>query len=397
MIPERLPDTEWLARPQVRAILAALGGAEGLTRAVGGVVRDSLIGRDRPDGDIDMATELLPVAVMQRAKAAGISAHPTGIEHGTVTLALEGTMVEVTTLREDVETDGRHAVVQFGTDWVADARRRDFTLNALYCDASGRLFDPLGGAGDLLAGRVRFIGEAAHRIAEDGLRVWRFFRFSASHGNESFDAEGLAACRDAVGRLDLIAAERVGAEMRRMLALPRIARTLRVMESIGLVDLPEGAADALGRYEEIGGRDAAARLVLLAPEGMDALQRKWRLANAELQRTREIATAAAFCARDEIAWAAYRHGDAAVEGLAVAAAREAWSRARLAEAAGELARLPQVALPVSGQDLIDRGFRAGPLLGAALKQIEKAWVESRFTLDRESLLALVTPPGPGGA
>lgn len=396
MIPEILPEAEWLARPQVRAIFAALGGAEGLTRAVGGVVRDSLIGRERPDGDIDMATELLPVAVMQRAKAAGISAHPTGIEHGTVTLALEGTVVEVTTLRQDVETDGRHAVVQFGTDWVADAKRRDFTLNALYCDADGRLFDPLGGAGDLLAGRVRFIGDAAQRIAEDGLRVWRFFRFSASHGNETFDAEGLSACRDAVGRLDHIAAERVGAEMRRMLALPRIARTLRVMGSIGLIGLADDAAEALVRYETIGGRDLAARLVLLAPEGMEPLRSAWRLANAEVQRAEAIAAAAEMLARDEVAWAAYRHGDAAVEGLAVAAARENWSRARLAEAAGELARLPPVALPVSGQDLIDKGFRAGPGLGAALKQLEHQWVESRFTLDRESLLRLVSPPEAGG-
>ena len=204
MIPDRISDAEWLSRPAVQAIFAALDGPDGRTRAVGGVVRDSLIGRIREHADIDMATEFLPVTVMQRAKAAGIAAYPTGIEHGTVTLRLDETTVEVTTLRQDVVTDGRHAQVQFGTDWVADAERRDFTLNALYCDADGRLFDPLGGAGDLLNGRVRFIGDAARRIAEDGLRVYRFFRFSASHGGEQFDAEGLAACRDAADDLEHI-------------------------------------------------------------------------------------------------------------------------------------------------------------------------------------------------
>src|SRR5690606_10812802 len=135
MMPDRLDGAEWLERPAVQKIFAVLDGAEGKTRAVGGVVRDSLIGALRETTDIDMATELLPVAVMQRAKAAGIAAHPTGIDHGTVTLVLDGTSVEVTTLREDVETDGRHAQVRFGTDWAADAARRDFTINALYCRA----------------------------------------------------------------------------------------------------------------------------------------------------------------------------------------------------------------------------------------------------------------------
>jgi poly(A) polymerase len=292
MIPDRIVGAEWLERPAVQAIFAALDGEAGRTRAVGGIVRDSLLGRLRAETDIDMATELLPVAVMQRAKAAGIAAYPTGIDHGTVTLVLDGTSVEVTTLRQDVETDGRHAEVAFGSDWTADAARRDFTLNALYCFADGRLFDPLGGAGDLVNGRVRFIGHASQRIAEDGLRVYRFFRFSASHGGANLDPDGLAACRDAVGRLNHLSRERVGSEMVRMLALPKIARILIIMTGIGLIALPNAAIAALERYELLGGQERAARLALLFLNGVTNLQDDWRLSNALVERAERIAGAA---------------------------------------------------------------------------------------------------------
>jgi len=385
MIPDRIT-AQWLSNPAVQAIFTALDGAEGRTRAVGGVVRDTLAKRLEAHADIDMATELLPVSVMQRAKAAGIAAYPTGIAHGTVTLRLDDVVAEVTTLRQDVATDGRHAEVQFGTNWVRDAERRDFTLNALYCHADGRLYDPLGGAGDLLNGRVRFIGEAARRIAEDGLRVWRFFRFSASHGRQQFDAEGLAACRAVVGRLDHISAERIGAEMRRMLALPHIARTLALMAEIGLLPADAARLSALSRYEQFGGSAFAARLALLAPEGLDALQAAWRLSNAERDAARAILAAAELLAHGRPGWAAYRHGEAAVEGLAVAAAQGDWRRERLAELARELGQLRVAPLPVSGQDLIARGLEPGPALGQALKRLESAWVESGFSLERNELL-----------
>lgn len=387
MIPDRLEGADWLALPAVRAIFAALDGEAGKTRAVGGVVRDSLIGKLRVHADIDMATELLPVAVMQKAKAAGIAAYPTGIEHGTVTLVLDGTTVEVTTLRQDVVTDGRHAEVAFGTDWVADAERRDFTLNALYCFADGRLFDPLDGAADLVNGRVRFIGDAATRIAEDGLRVYRFFRFSASHGGEHYDAEGLAACRDAAGRLEHLSRERVGVEMLRMLALPKVARTLAVMREIGLLALDEATIKSLLRYETLGGQCAEARLALMGePEAMQALL---RLSNERVDKTRRIDGAAEFLARGEASWAAYRFGEDAVEGLAVAAARNDWPRERLMETARDLARLQVAPLPVSGKDLIALGMKPGPSLGAKLTELERAWVESAFTLERDALLARV--------
>ncbi len=389
MIPDRLEGAEWLERPQVQTILAALDGATGKTRAVGGVVRDSLIGRMREHADIDLATELLPVAVMQRAKASGINAYPTGIEHGTVTLRLDETTVEVTTLRKDVETDGRHAEVAFGTDWVADAERRDFTLNALYCFADGRLFDPLGGAGDLINGRVRFIGDAAQRIAEDGLRVYRFFRFSASHGGEQFDADGLAACKDAVEELDHISRERVGAEMLRMLALPRIATTLALMDRLGLLRLASGAVAALQRYETLGGQNAAARLAMLGRDNLAQRQADWRLSKALIAQARHIEEAAAMLRRGDIGWAAYRFGEDAVEGLAVAAAEENWPREQLAELARDMGRLPVAPLPVGGADLAARGMKPGPDMGAALAIMERAWVESGFCLSKDALLERV--------
>ncbi len=386
MIPDRLPQTEWLARPEVQAIFAALDGREGKTRAVGGIVRDSLMGRLRPEADIDMATELLPVVVMQRAKAAGMAVYPTGIDHGTVTLRLNETSVEVTTLRRDVETDGRHAQVQFGTDWTEDARRRDFTLNAIYCGADGSLFDPLKGAGDALNNRVRFIGSAAERIAEDGLRVYRFFRFSASHGGEKLDAEGLSACQLAVGKLDHLSAERVGAEMLRMLALPKIALTIAVMNEIGLLTLSRNEVAAVLRYEVLGGHNPAARLALVSGGDVDVLQERWRLSNAAVDAARRILGSAALMGEDHVALGVYRYRDDAIEGLAVAAAQHNWPRERLMEAAREIARLPNPDFPVSGKDIVVHGIEPGPEVGAVLARLETLWVDSAFSLTRDELL-----------
>lgn len=386
---ETLAAAEWLVRPETQAILAALDGNRRRTRAVGGAVRDTVMDHPREHADIDLATELLPDEVLARAKAAGISAYPTGIEHGTVTLRLGETLAEVTTLRQDVETDGRHAVVAFGTEWEADAARRDFTLNALYCAADGTLYDPLGGIEDALAGRVKFIGDGARRIAEDGLRVYRFFRFSASHGGEQFDPEGLRACTDAVGRLEHLSRERVGAEMLRLLALPKVARTLGVMGEIGLLSVGPGALSHLAAYEAVGGRSVAGRLALLAPENLEDLQGAWRMSNDALKAARSVALAAELAGQDRLAEAAYRHGEAAVDGLAVAAARSGWSRDRLAEAARELGRMRIPALPVTGHDLAGLGLTPGPALGRELARLEQAWIESGFALGKGDLLALV--------
>lgn len=392
MIPDRLPAAEWLQRPDTQAIFAVLDGAAGKTLAVGGVVRDTLTGRLRPDSDIDMATELLPVAVMQRAKAAGIAAYPTGIDHGTVTLKLNDTSVEVTTLRRDVETDGRHAQVQFGTDWLEDAKRRDFTMNALYAYPDGTLFDPLGGAGDAVNGRVQFIGDASERIAQDGLRVYRFFRFSASHGGEKLDATGLSACQAAAQKLDHLSAERVGSEMLRMLGLPKIALTLAVMGEIGLLPLSRDTVAALVRYEALGGQNASTRLALIARDAVDSIQENWRLSNAVTEAARRIWSAAVIMSEEKIALAVYRFREDAIEGLAAAAAQQNWPRERLTEAARELGRLPKPDLPVTGKDLLAQGLKAGPDLGAALTRLEALWVQNAFEITREELLAAALEP-----
>ena len=383
-----LVEAVWRQRAEVQAIFAALDGHKRRTRAVGGVVRDTIMGRPH-SGDIDMATELLPEEVMARARAAGIAAHPTGIEHGTVTLTLGDTLAEVTTLRRDVETDGRRAVVAFGTDWVEDASRRDFTLNALYCAADGTLYDPLGGVEDARNGIIRFIGDPARRIAEDGLRVYRFFRLSASHGNQWLDPDGLTACAAAVGHLAHLSRERVGSEMLRMLALPRIALTLAVMSEIRLLPLDDATQRALVAYEGLGGQSAATRLALIGGADLDALQGAWRLSREMVANARAILRAAELLADDRIGEAAYRHGEKAVEGLAAAASLNHWGPARLAETARVLGATVVPAFPVSGHDLAGLGIAPGPALGQELARLEQAWIESGFALGKGELLALV--------
>lgn len=389
MSDDPLHSAEWLWRAETQAILLALDGAKRRTRAVGGAVRDTIMGRHREAADIDLATELLPDEVIERAKAAGISFYPTGIDHGTVTLRLGETLAEVTTLRRDVETDGRRAVVAFGTDWVEDASRRDFTLNALYCDADGTLYDPLGGADDARRGIVRFIGDAAQRISEDGLRVYRFFRLSASHGGEQFDPAGLAACAAAVTQLGHLSRERVGGEILKMLGLPKIVRTLTAMSEIGLLPLDGAVKAALADYEKLGGSSAATRLALIAGGEPESLKQEWRLGNDIITTARAVLRSAALLADDRVAEAAYRHGEVAVEGLAAAAALGKWGPARLAETARLLAATVVPPFPVSGHDLAGLGMVPGPALGQELARLERAWIDSGFALAKGELLALV--------
>jgi poly(A) polymerase len=384
-----LKTAEWLIRPETQRIFAILDGASGRTRAVGGIVRDTILDCLQDHPDIDMATELAPDEVVARAKAAGIACYPTGIDHGTVTLRLGTTLVEVTTLRRDVETDGRHALVAFGAGWHEDASRRDFTLNAVYCDAKGALFDPLEGVRDAVAGKVRFIGDPASRIAEDGLRVFRFFRFSASHGQEHHDRDGLRACEEAVPQLGHLSRERVGSEMMRMLALPRIATTLRQMAAIGLLEVGEEALAALRRYQALGGRSAPARLALLAGGRLEEQQADWRLSNDTIEAARQITLASGLLEADRIGEAAYRFGEATVEGLAVAAAGRDWNADRLAESARVLAATIVPPFPLSGRDLLDLGMTPGPAIGQLLSRLERAWIDSGFALDRDGLLALM--------
>jgi len=386
----RLKGAPWLVHPDTQAIFALLDG-EGLrTRAVGGIVRDTLLGIERPGGELDFASELLPDEVMVRAGRRGVAAYPTGIEHGTVTLRLNQLTVEVTTLREDVETDGRHAVVRFGTDWVRDAERRDFTMNALYADMYGGLHDPVNGAGDLTDRHVRFIGDPDRRIAEDRLRVYRFFRFSASHGGERFDPAGLEAVRRAAGTLGALSAERVGAEMRRMLGLPRIGTTLKVMQEAGVLDLPDATIGRLRSYGVVARHpNFVARLAVIAAGGAEDIQTRWRLSNDEMARARTILAAARLLEDFRLHEAAYRYPAALGDAVDVAAVLAGWTEAGSSAVLDQLQHVAMKPFPLSGTDLLAAGFTPGPRVGMELQRLEQLWIESGFALGREALLRSV--------
>lgn len=386
----RLRRAEWLMRPETQRLLALLDGAQGRTRAVGGIVRDTLLDLPHKASDVDLATELVPDEVVARARRAGVAYYPTGIEHGTVTLKLESLVAEVTTLREDVETDGRHAIVKFGTSWKNDAARRDFTMNALYAGMDGALLDPLGGLDDLLLRKVRFIGRPAQRIDEDRLRVFRFFRFSASHGNERIDTDGYAACKAAAGTLDRLAAERVGAEMRKILALPRVATTLTAMVRADVLSLPDAAVKVLQLYERRTRRpDFTGRLaILMTVLPPDELQAKWRLSNEDMRVSTVVLTVARLLGDFQVNEAAYRYPASLADGVEVAAVLSNWGEAGKAALREQLERLDVPRFPLNGGDLIAAGLKPGPALGAELERLERAWIEGGFTLDRNALLSM---------
>ncbi len=391
---DRLRTADWLKSTPLQKLFGVLDGEAGRTRAVGGIVRDTLIGRAVAGADLDLATELVPEEVVVRVERSGFSAHPTGIDHGTVTVTGEGLVAEVTTLREDISTDGRRATVRFGTDWAQDARRRDFTLNALYAAMDGTLHDPLGGLADCVSGQVRFIGDPDERIAEDRLRVFRFFRFSASHGGQRFDAEGLSACRRAAGSLGRLSAERVGAEMRRMLSLPRVALTLQAMDAAGVLSIGPEALRWLTSYEERSERPSlAGRLAILFEAGdPEALRRSWRLSNAETDAATAIGKAEQLIADGEDHEALYRYPDAIGDAIDIGAVRRRWPAEVVDELRRALAGPARPKLPIAGGDLVTLGYRPGRALGAELSRLEREWIHSGFTLDRAALLARVTPP-----
>jgi poly(A) polymerase len=389
---KRLRAADWLARPEVQAVFALLDGEARRTRAVGGIVRDTLLGVARAGAEVDFATELLPDEVLARAAEGKLPAYPTGLAHGTVTLRLGALVAEVTTLRQDIATDGRHAEVSFGTDWLADAARRDFTINAFYADISGALFDPLNAVGDLLPVKVKFIGNPDRRIAEDRLRVYRFFRFSASHGGERFDAGGLSAVRRAAGTLDRLSAERVGGEMRRILDLPRVATTLRAMRDTGVMEL---ATVTIKRLQAYGGQahraNFGARLaLLLASEPLD-FQALWRLSNDEIARSKAILAAAALLTELKVHEAVYRFPGMLSDAADVAAVLAGWTEAGKSALLDRLRHVTPAAFPLTGADLLALGFRPGPKLGSELARLEKLWIYSGFQLERAALLALLEP------
>jgi len=398
-----LAGADWLTRADTRAVFDALAAKGYAARAVGGAVRNALLGR--PVVDIDIATPARPDEVLAAARAAGLAAHPTGMAHGTVTVIAGHVAHEVTTLREDVEPHGRHATVAFTADWTADARRRDFTINALYCSADGRVFDPLGGSADLAARRVRFIGQARERIREDYLRILRFFRLTAEYGEGPPDREGLAACvaeRDGLARLS---GERVRQEMLRLLAAPRGPELVRAMQDYGLVGFVLPAAPRPGLLARLAAIEAGlglsadavlrlAALVVELPEDADRLRERLRLANEEHARLRHAAVRQpdiAPAADDRVARAdLYEHGAAAYRArVLVGWARSghapedrAWrDRYALAE------RWQPPPFPLSGADVVAAGVPPGPRVGELLRAIEAWWIAGDFTAEAAALRA----------
>ena len=382
-----LPEAHWRSRAGMPQLLRALDARAGETRFVGGCVRDTLLGLEV--SDVDLATRLAPDAVMRRLEKAGIKAVPTGLAHGTVTAVIHGRPVEVTTLRKDVATDGRRATIAYTEDWREDAARRDFTINALSADpASGEIFDYFDGLVDLETAHVRFIGDPLVRIAEDHLRILRFFRFHARFGRGAPDAAGLAACAARANDLMALSRERIADELLKLLAMPDPAATVRLMIERGILRpvLPEiRSADRLAaliaaeRAAGIAG-DPIRRLAALLPADPElAASVGARLRLSKRQAARLVS--AASDARDAPEILAYEIG-----------AEQAVDRFLLAGETGhDLASLQQwrkPRLPVSGGDLIAMGLQAGPVVARTMQAIEREWVRSGFPPDRKEVRAL---------
>jgi poly(A) polymerase len=394
-----------MTHPATRAVIAALeaAGGAGCARFVGGCVRNAVL--KRPVDDIDIATTLTPEAVIKALTDAGLKAVPTGIDHGTVTAVAQGRPFEITTLRRDVETDGRRAVVAFTTDWAEDAQRRDFRLNALYADPDGALHDPTaGGLADARAGRVIFVGDAETRIREDALRILRFFRFQAWYGRGEPDAAGLAACAALRGLIGGLSAERVSAELLKLLAAEDPREAVRLMAKAGVLAevLPE--AQGLTRFERLVtietemlfSEDALLRLASLLPNDPAlgaALAERLRLSNAQRDRlaaalgptprlvswmspreARQLVYrlgVEAFCDRATLAWATSDRPAAAVQWRALLPLARSWTAPRF---------------PLSGEEVMAAGVPKGPLVGEVMREVEAWWVDNDFPEDKLALI-----------
>ena len=403
----------WMTAPTTSRVLAALhaGGVE--ARFVGGCVRDAVLGRAVMD--IDIATPASPTRVTALLAAAGIKVVPTGVDHGTVTAVAAGDPFEITTLREDVATDGRWAEVAFTDDWTADAARRDFTMNAMFCDPDGTVYDPFGGWSDLLAGRVRFVGDPGARIREDALRLLRFFRFHAHYGQGDPDAAGLAAAASEAARVKALSAERVRTELLRLLGAPdpvpvmeimqthevlarisqdlaRISQELMEIETLALLIRIEGEmnemADPLRRLGAV---------LNSGPNGAAAVAEGLRMSRQQVARLAAMRQPPLHFAPDApgpaLRAALYREGPQIVRDrlLLTAAARERGGymldRQGLAAALAEIAAWTPQKLPIDGTDVQALGVPRGPRVGRLLREVESWWIEHDFAPDRTACLA----------
>lgn len=396
-----LKDAAWLNTPAIRSLFAALLKEGDEVRAVGGAPRNHLLGTTV--SDVDLATQLPPQEVIARADAAGIKHIPTGINHGTVTLVIDGHSFEVTSLREDIETDGRHAVVRFGTDWLEDARRRDFTINALYVSADGTLHDPLGtGLDNIRARRLCFIGDAETRIREDHLRSLRFYRFAALYANPPYDQEAIAATIRQRAGLRELSAERIHNELFKLLSAPDPRAALQALYQAGLLTTILATAPNITLADNLIAAEIAfkrqpdplLRLAALAiwQEGDAArLGQRLRLSKKQQAILAKLARYPAFPDfEDEAAITAFRYR--AGQELFPRLAMLAFARTNQAEAErwekmiSDASETPLPAFPLTGADLVAAGHKPGPELGQLLENLENCWLNSGMTLSREELL-----------
>lgn len=400
-----LPRQSWLTHASTVKVMAALSaaGGEGCARFVGGCVRNTLL--RRPVSDIDIATTLTPDQVTAALKAAGLKAIPTGVEHGTVTAIADSRPFEITTLRRDVETDGRRAVVAFTTDWAEDAARRDFRINALYADTSGTVFDPTGGGLDDLQDRaIVFVGDAETRIREDALRILRFFRFLAWYGRGEPDAAAIEACRNLRDLVATLSAERVSKELLTLLGAEDPRGAVRLMAATGVLGVVVPEAERLDRFEmlvtieteQLFSEDALLRLAAMLPDDAArgaALGLRLRLSNAQKDRLstalgtdpplvswmspRQVRQGVyrlgveTFCDRVTLAWAGANRPGAAMQWRALLSLARSWK---------------PPTLPLSGEEVTAAGVPQGPMVGAVLREVEAWWVDSDFTLDKLSII-----------
>ena len=396
-----LSGANWLTTGGLPRLLGVLDCDGEEARVVGGAVRNALLGE--PIAEIDVATTAIPEEVVRRVTAAGFKPVPTGIEHGTVTVVIDKHPFEVTTLREDVETYGRHAKVEFGRDWKADAERRDFTINALSATRDGTVYDYAGGLDDLAARRVRFIGDANKRIAEDYLRILRFFRFHAAYGRGRLDGNGLAACIAGREGLDQLSRERVRTELLKLLAAPHAASTLTAMADAGLLLRVLGGVPYLASFGNMAKVEAATGLEpnavrrlgalgVAVAEDAERLWQKLRLANNEHERLASMGEG----------WRRISplYGEKAAKALMYRLRPQqftdrvllAWARSEAKSSDGEwlaLATLPQrwtaPVFPLKAADFMKRGVPQGPALGAAIAAAEQAWVAAGFPEGNDAL------------
>ena len=386
----------WLDDPTVRAVMRALGGEAREARFVGGCVRNALMGL--ASTDIDIATSHPPQETTRRLEAAGIKVQPTGIAHGTVTAIHRGRPFEITTLRKDVETDGRHAVVAFTDDWAEDAARRDFTMNALYMDIDGDILDPMQGREDAAAGRVRFVGAANLRIEEDALRILRFFRFEAQYGKHPIDPDGLAACQANAHRQVALSGERVRNELLKLLGAPGAVPVLRAMADAGILSPLFTAApdiEALARLAElesdpgIAAADPLRRLAVMLGHDQAGIERL-RLSNADRDRVLAMSGASSDFPTTPSKRKAtlYRLGpERYVDWVLATAAKHGLASSVARDALALVSSWTAPRFPLRGADLVKLGLAPTPAVGRILSKIEARWIADDMRGDRTLCLA----------